>query len=70
MSDNITINKSNYSGKKSASLNKDAINNNISFTIEQYKNKNVSLNIRSRSLKKEEFLILVNSMIEAYEKLD
>lgn len=70
MSDNITINKSNYSGNKTAYLNKDAINSNISFTIEQYKNKNVSLNIRSRSLKKEEFLILVNSMIEAYEKLD
>lgn len=70
MSDNITINKSNYSGKKSASLNKGAINNNISFTIEQYKNKNVSLDIRSRSLKKEEFLKLVNCMIEAYEKLD
>ena len=70
MSDNITINKSNYSGNNAAYLNKDAINSNISFTIEQYKNKNVSLNIRSRSLKKEEFLILVNSMIEAYEKLD
>lgn len=65
----IELRTDTYSGRLATSLKDGTISSNCSFNIEQYRNKNITFVVKAKSVTKEEFLQIINSMIESYESL-
>lgn len=69
MPNKIEVQKNSYNNNRVIHLKKSTMHSNLAFVVEQYKNKNVSLLIKSRSVNQEDLLILIESLIETYENL-
>lgn len=69
MPERIDVQKNNFSNGTVIKLKKSIMHSQMTYNIEQYKNKNISFLVKSRSTTKEDFLELIQAMIESYEEL-